>query len=108
MQFNAIDWYSVRVIRIEDAEKYFPDEEMLAQSNNLKVFRSYENQEFEYSCVFVPYDGSNFVFLFETDISPEAMDFGFGFSDSIHYYAGDEEVFPNLELDRSVFENTGM
>ena len=108
MQFNAIDWYCVRVIRIEDAEKYFPDEKMLTQSSNLKVFQSYENQDFEYSCVFVPYDGSNFVFLFETDISPEAMDFGFGFNDSIHYYAGGEEVFPDMELDRSVFENTGM
>ena len=108
MQFNAIDWYCVRVISIEDAMKYFPDDKMLTQSSNLKVFQSYENQEFEYSCVFVPYDGSNFVFLFETDISPEAMDFGFGFNDSIHYYAGGEEVFPDMELDRSVFENTGM
>ena len=36
------------------------------------------------------------------------MDFGFGFNDSIHYYAGGEEVFPDMELDRSVFENTGM
>lgn len=86
MQFNAIDWYCVRVIRIEDVEEYFPDEKMLAQSSNLKVFQSYENQEFEYSCVFVPYDDSDFAFLFETDISPEAMDFGF--SDCIHYYAG--------------------
>lgn len=106
MQFNAIDWYCVRVIRIEDVEKYFPDEKMLAQSSNLKVFQSYENQECEYSCVFVPYDDSDFAFLFETDISPEAMDFGF--SDCIHYYAGGEEVFPDMELDRSVFENTGM
>lgn len=81
MQFNAIDHYCVRVIRTEDAEKYFPDEEMLAQSSNLKVFRSYENQRFEYSCVFVPFDGSDFVFLFETDTSPEAKDFGFVFSD---------------------------
>lgn len=95
------------MIRIEDAEKYFPDEEMLAQSSNLKVFRSYENQEFEYSCVFVPYDGSDFVFLFETDTSPDAEDFGFGFSDCIHYYAGGEEVFPDREPDRSVSENTG-
>lgn len=102
MQFNAIDWYCVRVIRIEDVEKYFPDEEMLAQSSNLKVFQSYENQEFEYSCVFVPYDGSNYVFLFETDTSPEAKDFGFGFSDCIHYYAGGEEVFPDRELERCV------
>lgn len=100
MQFNAIDWYCVRVIRIEDAEKYFPDEKMLAQSSNLKVFQSYENQEFEYSCVFVPYDGSNYVFLFETDTSPEAEVFGFGFSDCIHYYAGGEEVFPDRELER--------
>lgn len=107
MHFNAIDWYSVRVIRIEDAEKYFPDEEMLVQSSNLKVFRSYENQEFEYSCVFVPYDGSDFVFLFETDTSPDAEDFGFGFSDCIHYYAGGEEVFPDREPYRSVSENTG-
>lgn len=107
MQLNAIDWYSVRVIRTEDAEKYFPDEEMLAQSSNLKVFRSYENQEFEYSCVFVPYDGSDFVFLFETDTSPDAEDFGFGFSDCIHYYACGEEVFPDREPDRSVSENTG-
>lgn len=90
----------------EDAKKYFPDEKMLTQSSNLKVFRSYENQEFEYSCVFVPYDGSDFAFLFETDISPEAMDFGFGFRDCIHYYVGGEEVFPDTELDRSVFENT--
>lgn len=102
MQFNGIDWYCVRVIRIEDVEKYFPDEEMLAQSSNLKVFQSYENQEFEYSCVFVPYDGSNYVFLFETDTSPEAKDFGFGFSDCIHYYAGGEEVFPDRELERCV------
>lgn len=108
MQFNAIDRYCVRVIRTEDAEKYFPDEEMLAQSSNLKVFRSYENQRFEYSCVFVPFDGSDFVFLFETDTSPEAKDFGFVFSDCIHYYAGGEEVFPDRELDRSVFENIGM
>ena len=108
MQFNAIDWYCVRVIRIEDAEKYFPDEEMLAQSSNLKVFRSYENQQFEYSCVFVPYDGSDFAFLFETDTSPEAKDFGFGFTDCIHYYAGGEEVFPDCKPDRSVLENTGM
>ena len=102
MQFNGIDWYCVRVIHIKDAEKYFPDEEMLAQSSNLKVFRSYENQEFEYSCVFVPYDGSNYVFLFETDTSPEAKDFGSGFSDCIHYYAGGEEVFPDRELERCV------
>ena len=102
MQFNGIDWYRVRVIRREDAEKYFPDEEMLTQSSNLKVFQSYENQEFEYSCVFVPYDGSNYVFLFETDTSPEAKDFGFGFSDCIHYYAGGEEVFPDRELERCV------
>lgn len=95
MQFNGIDWYRVRVIRIEDVEKYFPDEEMLAQSSNLKVFQSYENQKFEYSCVFVPYDGSNYVFLFETDTSPEAKDFGFGFNDYIHYYVGGEEVFPD-------------
>lgn len=108
MQFNAIDWYCVRVIRIEDVEKYFPDEDMLAQSSDLKVFWSYENQEFEYSCVFVPYDDSDFAFLFETDISPEARNFGHGFSDCIHYYAGSEEVFPDKELDRSVFENTGM
>lgn len=47
---------------------------------------------------------SNFVFLFETDISPEAMDFGFGFNDSIHYYAGGEEVFPDMEPDRSIVE----
>ena len=47
---------------------------------------------------------SNFVFLFETDISPETMDFGFGFNDSIHYYAGGEEVFPDMELDRSIVE----
>lgn len=100
MQFNAIDWYRVRVIRKEDAEKYFPDEKMLAQSSNLKVFRSYENQKFEYSCVFVPYDGSNYVFLFETDISPEAEVFGFGFSDCIHYYAGGKEVFPDRKLGR--------
>lgn len=102
MQFNAIDWYCVRVIPIEDAEKYFPDEKMLAQSSNLKVFQSYENQEFEYSCVFVPCDGSNYVFLFETNTSPEAEDFGFGFSDCIHYYAGGEEVFPDRELERCV------
>ena len=102
MQFNGIDWYCVRVIPIEDAEKYFPDEKMLAQSSNLKVFQSYENQEFEYSCVFVPYDGSNYVFLFETDTSPEAKGFGFGFSDCIHYYAGGEEVFPDRELERCV------
>lgn len=108
MQFNGIDWYCVRVIRIEDAEKYFPDEKMLAQSSNLKVFRSYANQEFEYSCVFVPYDGSNYVFLFETDTPPEATNFGSNFSDYIHYYAGGEEVFPDMELDRSVSENTGM
>ena len=108
MQFNAIDWYSVRVIRIEDVEKYFPDEKMLAQSSNLKVFQSYENQKYEYSCVFVPYDGSDFAFLFETDTSPEAMSFGFGFRDCIHYYAGGEEVFPDRKLDRSVFENTDM
>lgn len=107
MQFNGIDWYCVRVIRREDAEKYFPDEEMLAQSSNLKVFKSYENQKFEYSCVFVPNDSSDFVFLFETDISPEATDFGFGFSDCIHYYAGGEEVFPDRKLNRSVSENTG-
>ncbi len=100
MQFNAIDWYCVRVIRIEDVEKYFPDEEMLAQSSNLKVFRSYENQEFEYSCVFVPYEGSNYVFLFETNDSPEAIGFGSNFNDYIHYYAGDEEVFPDIELER--------
>ena len=102
MQFNGIDWYCVRVIRIEDMEKYFPDEEMLAQSSNLKVFQSYENQEFEYSCVFVPYDGSNYVFLFETDTSPEAKDFGSNFDDCIHYYAGGEEVFPDRELERCV------
>ena len=107
MQFNAIDWYSVRVIRTEDAEKYFPDEKMLTQSSNLKVFQSYENQKFDYSCVFVPNEGSDFVFLFETDTSPEANDFGFGFSDCIYYYAGGEEVFPDMELDISVFENTG-
>ena len=106
MQFNAIDWYCVRVIHREDAKKYFPDEKMLTQSSNLKVFRSYENQKFEYSCVFVPYDGSDFAFLFETDISPEAMSFGFGFRDCIHYYSGGEEVFPDRELDRSVFEIT--
>lgn len=102
MQFNAIDWYCVRVIHIKDAEKYFPDEEMLAQSSNLKVFQSYENQEFEYSCVFVPYDGSNYVFLFETDTSPEAKGFGSNFDDCIHYYAGGEEVFPDRELERCV------
>ena len=102
MQFNGIDWYCVRVIHIKDAEKYFPDEEMLAQSSNLKVFQSYENQEFEYSCVFVPYDGSNYVFLFETDTSPEAEDFGSNFDDCIHYYAGGEEVFPDRELERCV------
>lgn len=102
MQFNGIDWYCVRVIHIKDAEKYFPDEEMLAQSSNLKVFQSYENQEFEYSCVFVPYDGSNYVFLFETDTSPEAKDFGSNFDDCIHYYAGGEEVFPDRELERCV------
>ena len=102
MQFNGIDWYCVRVIHIKDAEKYFPDEKMLAQSSNLKVFQSYENQEFEYSCVFVPCDGSNYVFLFETNTSPEAEDFGFGFSDCIHYYAGGEEVFPDRELERCV------
>ena len=94
MQFNAIDWYSVRVINIEDVEKYFPDEKMLTQSSNLKVFRSYENQGFEYSCVFVPNDSSNSAFLFETDTSPEAADFGLNFDDCIHYYVGDEEVFP--------------
>lgn len=99
MQFNGIDWYSVRVIRTEDVEKYFPDEEMLARSSNLKVFQSYENQEFEYSCVFVPCDGSNYVFLFETDISPEARNFGFGFRDCIYYYAGGEEVIPDIELE---------
>jgi hypothetical protein len=97
MRFNGIDWYRVRVIRIEDAEKYFPDEEMLAQSSNLKVFPSYENQEFEYSCVFIPRDGSDFAFLYETYISPEVRDFGF--RDCIHYYAGGEEVFPDMELE---------
>ena len=102
MQFNGIDWYCVRVIHIKDVEKYFPDEEMLAQSSNLKVFQSYENQEFEYSCVFVPCDGSNYVFLFETDTSPEAKDFGSNFDDCIHYYAGGEEVFPDRELERCV------
>lgn len=102
MQFNGIDWYCVRVIRIEDVENYFPDEDMLAQSSNLKAFQSYENQEFEYSCVFVPYDGSNYVFLFETDTSPEAEDFGSNFDDCIHYYAGGEEVFPDRELERCV------
>ncbi|MDD6022840.1 MAG: hypothetical protein PUC06_01195 [Oscillospiraceae bacterium] len=100
MQFNGIDWYRVRVIRREDAEKYFPDEKMLAQSSNLKVFQSYGNQKFEYSCVFVPYDGSNYVFLFETDISPEETRFGSEFNDYIHYYAGGEEVFPDRELER--------
>lgn len=99
MRFNAIDWYRVRVISIDDAKKYFPDEKMLTKSSNLKVFPSYENQEFDYSCVFVPNDGSNFAFLFETDTSPEANDFGFGFNDSIQYYAGGEEVFPDVETD---------
>lgn len=108
MQFNAIDWYSVRVIRTEDAENYFPDGKMLAHSSNLKVFRSYGNQRFEYSCVFVPRDGSDFVFLFETDTPPERNDFGFGFNDCIHYYAGDEEVFPDRKLDMSVSEDTGL
>lgn len=98
MHFNGIDWYSVRVVCREDSESYFPDEEMLAQSTNLKVFRSYENQGFAYSCLFVPYDGSDDVFLFETDSSPEAMNFGFGFMDYIHYYAGGKEVFPDREL----------
>lgn len=106
MQFNSIDWYCVRVIHREDAKKYFPDEKMLTQSSNLKVFSSYENQQYKYSCVFDPSGDSDFVFLFETDISPEAMDFGFGFRDCIHYYVGGEEVFPDTELDRSVFENT--
>ena len=98
MQFNGIDWYRVRVIRREDAEQYFPDEEMLVQSTNLKVFQSYANQDFAYSCIFVPYEGSDDVFLFETDTSPEARDFGFGFNDYIHYYAGGKEVFPDMEL----------
>ena len=99
MRFNAIDWYRVRVISIDDVKKYFPDEKMLTKSSNMKVFPSYENQEFDYSCVYVPNDGSNFAFLFETDTSPEANDFGFGFNDSIQYYAGSEEVFPDLEPD---------
>ena len=99
MRFNAIDWYRVRVISIDDVKKYFPDEKMLTKSSNMKVFPSYENQEFDYSCVFVPNDGSNFAFLFETDTSPEANDFGFGFNDSIQYYAGGEEVFPDVEPD---------
>lgn len=98
MHFNAIDWYRVRVIQKEDAERYFPDEEILAQSSNLKVFRSYENQGFAYSCLFVPDDGSDYVFLFETDTPPEAEDFGFGFGDCIHYYEGGKEVFPDTEL----------
>ncbi|MDD6035879.1 MAG: hypothetical protein PUC30_06775 [Lachnospiraceae bacterium] len=72
---------------------------MLTQSSNLKVFRSYGNQDFDYSCVFVPYNGNDFVFLFETNTSPEALDFGFGFDDCIHYYAGGEEVFLDTELD---------
>ena len=52
MQFNGIDWYRVRVIRREDAEQYFPDEEMLVQSTNLKVFQSNADQDFAYSCIF--------------------------------------------------------
>ena len=108
MQFNNIDWYRVRVIRREDAEKYFPDEEMLAQSSNLKVFRSYGNQTYAYSCLFDPSDSSRDVFLFETDISPEAAGFGFGFGDYIHYYTDGKEVFPDTGLDRSTFENNGM
>jgi len=108
MQFNDIDWYRVRVIRREDAEKYFPDEEMLAQSSNLKVFRSYGNQTYAYSCLFDPSDSSRDVFLFETDISPEAAGFGFGFGDFIHYYTDGKEVFPDTGLDRSTFENNGM
>ena len=107
MQFNDIDWYRVRVIRREDAEKYFPDEEMLAQSSNLKVFRSYGNQTYAYSCLFDPSDSSRDVFLFETDISPEAADFGFGFGDYIHYYTDGKEVFPDTGLDRSALENNG-
>ena len=98
MQFNGIDWYRVRVIRREDAEQYFPDEEMLVQSTNLKVFQSNADQDFAYSCIFVPYDGSDDVFLFETDTSPEARDFGFGFNDYIHYYAGGKEVFSDMEV----------
>ncbi len=102
MQFNAIDWYSVRVIRREDAEKYFPDGKKLAKSSNLKVFRSYANQGFSYSCLFDPYDSGDFIFLFETDISPEDKTFGFGFNDSIHYYADGKEVFPDTELDSDI------
>ncbi len=102
MQFNAINWYSVRVILREEAERYFPDGEMLAQSSNLKVYRSYANQGFAYSCLFDPYDSSDFVFLFETDTSPEAKAFGFGFKDSIHYYAGGKEVFPDTEVNEVV------
>ena len=106
MQFNAIDWYCVRVIRRDEAERYFPDEDMLAQSSNLKVFLSYDNQEFDYSCLFVPYDGSEDIFLFETDTSPEVSSFGFGFGDCIHYYAGGEEVFPDTAMTLVVSEST--
>ena len=98
MQFNAIERYRVRVIRREEAEKYFPDEEMLARSSNLKVFRAYGNQAFVYSCLFLPSEDSRDVFLFETDISPEAADFGFGFGDYIHYFTDGKEVFPDTEL----------
>ena len=41
-----------------------------------------------------------YVFLFETDISPEEKRFGSEFNDYIHYYAGGEEVFPDRELER--------
>lgn len=97
MQFNAIEWYRVRVIHRKDAEEYFPDEKMLAHSSNLKVFHSYPNQEFSYSCIFAP-EGGDYVFLFETNTLPEASDFGFGFTDCIRYYAGGEEIFPDTEL----------
>ena len=107
MQFNGIDWYRVRVIRREDAEKYFHDEKMLAESSNLKVFRSYGNQTYAYSCLFDPSDSSRDVFLFETDTSPEADDFGFGFGDYIHYYTDGKEVLPDTGLDRSALENNG-
>lgn len=101
MDFNGIDWYRVRVIQREEAESYLLDDEILAQSSNLNVFHSHENQKFYYACIFSPYDGSDSVFLLETN----TFSLGYGFKDYIHYYADGEEVFPDEELDRDLFES---
>lgn len=104
MQFNGKSWYSVTVVSARAAEQAHVSMHPVAESSNLTV---YENEDPVYmdnynfcTLLLMELPGTDSVLLFRNSEDYHRDDlrsYGSDLNYCIHYYVGNEEVFPDLD-----------